>query len=216
MKKRNLSISNITGALIALLLVLQSPVSLANDPPQNIRFEGGLLVWDTVDGAVSYNVYALSAPVNGSGFYVDTVEDVTEYQTTFNGFYTVVAFFGGTPQEFSAITDAEIVDGGDGPRITGSRELFELLGPDPVIEEPNTDFRLSEVRTNRCTNMFAGESCAVMCDANVVSIATGGACRAASGIVLHERAIAGGYECLATADTDYVEVDAICLFPGNF
>ena len=40
----------------------------------NIRFEDGLLVWDEVDGAISYNVYALNAPVNGNGFYVGTVE----------------------------------------------------------------------------------------------------------------------------------------------
>jgi len=222
MKKSYVSISNIACALVAMLLILQSPHLLASDPPENIRFEDGLLRWDAVDDALSYNVYALNAPVNGNGFYVTTVEDALEFQTTFSGFYTVVAFFGGMPEEFSAITDSEIVEGGDGPLLNND-ELSALFTPAPATGNGSTGSGsfllglLSEVRTNRCTNVISGEGCAVQCDdIDEVSIATGGACRADSAIILHGRASIGGYECLATADAAYVEVDAICLFPDNF
>ena len=221
MKIPYLSISNIAAALIAMLLILQSPHLLASDPPENIRFEDGLLRWDAVDGAISYNIYALSSPVNGNGFYVTTVEDALEYQTTFSGFYTVVAFFGGAPEQFSAITDSELVEGGDGP-LLGFDELAAQFFSAPATDSGSTGDStillglLSEVRTNRCTDVITGEGCAVMCDDDEVSIATGGACRADSAIILHGRATNRGYECLATADAAYVEVDAICLFPDNF
>jgi len=199
--------SGVSGILVALFFAFQMPVLFASDPPENIRIEDDLLRWDPVEGAISYNIYATTTPVNGNGFYVTTVVDGTEFQPTFPSLYTVVSFFGGTPEEFSDVDAGEFVQFGDDPILT-SAELFELLFP-PVEQN-------SEVRTNRCTDIGSGQSCAVMCDADASWVATGGACRADSPIVLHQRAIGGGYECLATDETAYVEVDVICLRPEGF
>ncbi len=204
-----LSLSKILSVLVALFFVLQTPAVLASDPPENVRAEDGLLRWDSVDGAISYNIYALPLPVNGNGFYVTTVTDETEFQPTFRAFYSVVAFFGGSPAVFSDITAVDLVEVGEGPLLSG-QQIRELLDFGIPVR------RISEIRTNRCTNLSAGQSCTATCDASSNSIASGGACRADAAIVLHQQAVNGGYMCLATADTAYVEADAVCLFPDNF
>lgn len=210
-KKQNavLSVSRLLSFLVALLFVIQAPAILASDPPENVRVEDGLLRWDPMEGAISYNIYAFAFAVNGNGFYVSTVSDVTEFQPTFPALYTVVAYYGGNPEVFSDVNAADLVEAGDGPRLS-NQEIAQLLNFGTSTN------RTSEIRTNRCDNLFAGESCTVMCEANSNAIAAGGACRADSAIVLHQQSIDGGYVCLATADAGFVEVDAVCLFPETF
>ena len=81
MKNTYVSMSKIAGALVAMLLIIQSPHLLAEDPPENIRFEDGVLRWDAVDDAISYNIYVLSAPVNGNGFYAVSYTHLRAHET---------------------------------------------------------------------------------------------------------------------------------------
>ncbi len=203
-KYTGFSWKRIPVVLAAVLLVFQVTSSFAADSPENVRIEDGVLLWDPVDGAVSYNIYATTTLVNGNGYYVATVLNETEFQPTFKALYTVVAFYGGTPAVYSDIDAGQYVQWGDDPILTGE-EIFALLMP--------TMERNSEIRTNRCTDVSAWQGCTAMCDTSRNWVASGGACRAEGQIILHQRTKNGGYECLATSGTAYVETDVICLKP---
>ena len=172
----------------------------AVDPPENIRLEDGIILWDPVEDAVNYNVYLLTGPVVDNTVtprYVTTVEDVLEFRPTVNGFYTIVTVgVGDDGLEFSDVADGVTV------------ALSGLEENPPAVTIGN----VLEIRTVRCENVVAGGSCESQCS---FSLSTGGACRADAGVVLHQRALSSGYECISQNDTSFVEADAYCLSTGN-
>ena len=62
------------------------------DPPENIRIEQNLLVWDDVPGVTAYDIYFLSSDhPNANGTYFNTVVNANEYALNRQGVYTVVS-----------------------------------------------------------------------------------------------------------------------------
>lgn len=174
-------------------------------PVENVRVENNLLVWDpllvlTPDGYdTNYNIYLRGGQFPGAfgnyGIYVATVVGKTEFRPTLNGQYSVVASsFPDGIHRFSRLSDASIVD----------------FAYDTDTTPEFTTERFNEIRTNRCTDLSAGQSCSVACGASHSKHATGGACRAGSAVIVHQRARYDGYECITTSDTSYVEVDVFC------
>ena len=172
---------------------------LAVDPPENVRLEDNVLRWDPVANAINYNIYLLSGPVvdnSVSPLYVATVDNVLEFSPTMEGFYTVVAVVAGDMGlEFSNVADSGTV------AVTGSFVA-------PTIVEVN---RVLNIRSVRCDNVVAGGTCESQCAFTARSNPTGGACRADAGVVLHQRALINGFECISQSDTSFVEVDVYCL-----
>ena len=175
----------------------------AANPPENIRLEENVLRWDPVENAVNYNVYLLSGPVvdnTVSPRYVDTVDTILEFMPTMDGFYTVVSVVvGDNGLEFSNVAD-------------GLTVAFDGLGEGPTIVTINSAL---EIRTVHCDNVVAGGSCESQCPLASRINPTGGACRADTGVVLHQRAKINGFECISQNDTSFVEVDVYCLLTSN-
>lgn len=171
----------------------------AVDPPENIRLEDNVLRWDPVANAVNYNVYFLSGPVvdsTVSPLYATTVSDILEFRPTMDGFYTVVTVaLGDNGLEFSDVADGETV------AFSGTEQ-----GPTTV-----TINNALQIRTMRCDNVVAGGSCESQCPLPSRINPTGGACRADTGVVLHQRALINGFECISQSDTSFVEADVYCL-----
>ena len=189
-----------TILLLAVFSLGATGSVFAVDPPENIRLEDGIILWDPVEDAVNYNVYLLTGPVVDNTVtprYVTTVEDVLEFRPTVNGFYTIVTVgVGDDGLEFSDVADGVTV------------ALSGLEENPPAVTIGN----VLEIRTVRCENVVAGGSCESQCS---FSLSTGGACRADAGVVLHQRALSSGYECISQNDTSFVEADAYCLSTGN-
>ena len=192
--------------LILLLAVVSFGYAgsvIAVDPPGNIRLEDNVLRWDPVTNAVNYNVYFLTGPVvdtTVSPRYAATVDNILEFRPTMDGFYTVVTVaVGDSGLEFSNVADGATV------AVTG-------LGDGPATVRINNAL---QIRTVRCENVVAGDSCESQCPLASRINPTGGACRADAGVVLHQRAGINGYECISQTDTSFVEVDVYCLLTSN-
>ena len=194
-------VRRITLCALALLpTMLMSGAAHAVDPPTNIRIEQNVLLWDDVPGANKYNIYYFTHPsaedTGNSIQYRATVDGRNEYLPTEAGFYTVVTVGsnsqGGTA--FSDLTNSTVVEfnigGNQADAVTGD-QLFLI-------------------RTLRCNNTVTGSSCIAQCPTPRIYNATGGACRADTGTVLHQRARQSGFECIAQNDTSFVEVDVYC------
>lgn len=192
------SMRNLLICMLALLpALLFSGHAFAVDAPGNIRVEQNMLLWDDVDGASKYNIYFFNSSATGAnGDFVTTVADGTEFELSMAGFYTVVTI---TPSgEYSALDAVSRVEyNGDG------NEPFDPFGPSAP----------SEIRTQRCDNVVAGSSCTAKCVRQNNHAATGGACRANTGTVIHHRALQSGFECIAQNDTSFVEADVYCRRP---
>lgn len=177
----------------------------AVDPPQNIRIENNVLLWDEVENAVNYNIYFLDGPVvdnTQTPLYLETVDVGLEFNPnpTTDGFYTVVVVVvGDNGLEFSDVADGVVVP------FTGSSENVTTV----------TINNLHEIRSTRCDNVVAGGSCESRCSIGDRRVPTGGACRADTGVVLHQRALSDGFECISQNDTSFVEVDVYCLDASN-
>jgi len=175
----------------------------AVDPPENIRLEDNVLRWDPVENAVNYNVYFLTGPVVDNSvtpLYAATVDSVLEFRPTMDGFYTVVTVaVGDSGLEFSNVADGETV-------------AFTGAGMGPVTVSINNAL---QIRTMRCDNVVAGGSCESQCPLASRINPTGGACRADTGVVLHQRARTNGFECISQSDTSFVEADVYCLVTSN-
>ena len=175
----------------------------AVDPPENIRLEDNVLRWDPVENAVNYNIYLLSGPVvdnTVTPLYAATVENPLEFRPTMEGFYTVVTVaLGDTGLEFSNVADGETV------AFSGSGEGARIVTINDALE----------IRTVRCDNVVAGGACESQCPLPSRINPTGGACRADTGVVLHQRALINGFECISQSDTSFVEVDVYCLRTNN-
>ncbi len=189
--------STLSYALLLLLALfpLQGFAQEALPPAENVRVENGAIVWDAPTGIESiignarlkYNVYRASSTFS---IFVATVVDSTEFRPTLDDRYIVVPV---TFNRFGRNDEAAVVD-------------FDInVGLAPAL----TTLSNYEIRTNRCTNVALGESCAVSCGGNLRK-PTGGACRADGAVVVHSEARHDGYACLTTADTAYVEVDVFC------
>ena len=189
--------------LLAVVSLGHTGSVLAVDPPENIRLENNVLLWDPVENAVNYNVYFLSGPVvdtTVSPLYAATVTNVLEFSPTMNGFYTVVTVaLGDNGLEFSNVAD-------------GGTVAFNGPENGPTIVTINSAL---EIRTVRCDNVVAGGSCESQCPLPSRINPTGGACRADAGVVLHQRAKINGFECISQNDTSFVEADVYCLRTSN-
>lgn len=189
--------------LLAVFSLGHSGSIFAVDPPENIRLEDNVLSWDPVENAVNYNVYLLSGPVVDASvtpLYVATVDNVLEFSPTMDGYYTVVSVvLGDSGLEFSNVAD-------------GATVAFTGLGEGPTIVTINNDLEISTVR---CDNVVAGGSCESQCALQSRRNPTGGACRADTGVVLHQRALINGFECISQNDTSFVEVDVYCMNTSN-
>jgi len=184
-------IRNLLLCILALLpALLLSGHAYAVDPPANIRVEQNLLLWDDVAGSSKYNIYFFNSSATGAnGDFITTVVGANEFELSMAGFYTVVTV---TPDgEFSALNAVSRVE------FTGSSE------PKPV----------SEILTQRCENAVAGSTCTAQCATSNTYFASGGACRADTGTVIHHRALQTGFECIVQNDTSFVEADVYCLRP---
>ncbi len=139
-----------------------------------------------------YNIYIrYGQSSDATGGYIATVHGITEFRPSLDGYYSVVAGYSG---RFSNLSDAAIV------------HYKSDIDTTPGL----TTERFYEIRTNRCTDISAGQSCSVLCGAPRQKNVTGGACRADGAVIVHQRARYDGYECIATSDTNYVEVDVFC------
>lgn len=204
MKHDIFNIKYFTISCLTLCSVLFSSLSFATDSisaPQNIRIESTTLQWDSVEGATGYNIYILDQSERSDtnrGFYLATVSGLTEYRVSTLGFYTVVSILDIPNQRvlFSDIWDGQLVYFGG---LDSGQELVITRSPG------------FETRTRRCTNVVAAESCTATCADVLRKIPSGGACRADSGVVLHQRVRSDGYECITQQDTSFVEADVICL-----
>jgi len=189
--------------LLAVFSLGHTGSIFAADPPENIRLEDNVLRWDPVENAVNYNVYLLSGPVVDNSVtprYAATVNSVLEFRPTMDGFYTVVSVvLGDNGLEFSNVADGVTV-------------AFSGSGEGPTIVTINNAL---EIRTVRCDDVVAGGSCESQCSLASRSNPTGGACRADTGVVLHQRARINGFECISQSDTSFVEVDVYCLRTSN-
>lgn len=189
--------------LLAVFSFAYTGSAFAVDAPENIRLEDGVLRWDPVENAVNYNIYLLSGPVVNNSVsprYAATVENPLEYSPIFDGFYTVVTVAtGDNGLEFSNVAD-------------GGTVAFTGVAGGPTIVTVNS---VLEIRTMRCDNIVAGGTCASQCAFVSRSNPTGGACRADTGVVLHQRALINGYECISQQDTSFVETDVYCLSTSN-
>ena len=185
--------------LFAVLCLGQAGAALAVDPPENIRLEDGLLKWDPVEDAVNYNVYFLTGPVvdvTVTPRYVGTVDGPREFLPPMDGFYTVVTV---GIAEFSDVADGgtvAVTGRGDGPSTVTVNDALQI-------------------RSVRCENVVAGGACESQCPLASRINPTGGACRADAGVVLHQRALINGFECVSQSDTSFVEVDVYCLLTSN-
>ena len=193
-----------TSALLLCLLTFGvTGNSFAVDAPENIRLEGDVIRWDPVENAVNYNVYFLTRPVvdtRVSPMYVATVDNALEFTLTLEGFYTVVTVaMGDSGLEFSDVADGATVS------FNGSGNVPNVVTINNVLQ----------IRTTRCDNVVAGGSCESQCSFASRSNPTGGACRADTGVVLHQRAGTNGFECISQNDTSFVEADVYCLSTGN-
>ena len=194
----------ITALLFAVLCLGHAGGALAVDPPQNIRLEDGLLRWDPVANAVNYNVYFLSGPVvdvSVTPQYAGTVGDeAREFLPFMDGFYTVVTVGTGPDGlEYSDVADGETVavsGMGDGPSTVTVNDALQI-------------------RSVRCDDVVAGGACDSQCPLASRINPMGGACRADAGVVLHQRALINGFECISQTDTSFVEVDVYCLRTSN-
>lgn len=194
--------------LLAVFSLGHASSVFAVDPPQNIRIEGNVILWDEVENAVNYNVYFLEGPVvdtTQSPRYVDTVNFGLEFNLnpTTDGFYTVVTVaVGDNGLEFSDVADGIVVP------FSGSNENSTTVTVNNILE----------IRSVRCDNVVAGGSCQSQCPLaiGVRNIPTGGACRADAGVVLHQRALNDGFACISQNDTSFVEVDVYCLDVSRF
>ncbi len=177
----------------------------AVDPPQNIRIENNVLIWDEVENAVNYNIYFLTGPVvdtTQSPLYIETVDIGLAFSPnpTTDGFYTVVTVaVGDNGLEFSDVGDGVVVP------FTGSSENVTTVRINS----------LHEIRSVRCDNVVAGGSCESRCSIGDTRVPTGGACRADTGVALHQRALSDGFECVSQTDTSFVEADVYCLNVGS-
>lgn len=189
--------------LLSVLCLGNAGSVFAVDPPENIRLEDNVLRWDPVENAINYNVYLLTGPVvdnTVTPLYAATVDTVLEYSPTMEGYYTVVTVaLGDNGLEFSNVADGVTVD-------------FTGTGVGPEIVTINSALN---IRSVRCNGVVAGGSCESQCPFQSRSNPTGGACRADAGVVLHQRALINGYECISQSDTSYVEVDVYCLRTSN-
>lgn len=190
-------------SLLSMLLVLSvghiGSVH-AVDPPENIRSDNGVLLWDAVENALNYNVYFLTGAVVDNTVtprYVTTVGDIREFRPIVDGFYTVVANVQGDDGlEFSNVAESGTVS------FSGTSEV--------ALED------IFQLRSARCNNVVAGGSCAVGCPFLEKQIPTGGACRADAGVVLHQRARQESFACITQNDTSFMEVDVYCLDTTRF
>ena len=133
--------------------------------------------------------------------YVETVVDGLEFNPSEDGFYTIVAVgVGDNGLEFSDVGEGMVVP------VTGS-------DGNVLISTVNTIF---DVRSTRCGGVVAGGSCQSMCPITEGVLPTGGACRADAGVVLHQRALNNGFECISQNDTSFVEVEVYCLDISRF
>jgi len=182
--------------LVVVLFPIQGLAQEALPPVENVRVENGTIVWEPPENIIDiignrrlvYNIYR-SNP--SSTIFVATVTNSLEFRPSLSDNYLIVASDSGT--RFSPIDEATVVS-------------FSIdTTPQPAL----TTLSNYEIRTNRCTDLVAGESCAVSCGGNLRT-PTGGACRAEGTVIVHQRARHDGYECLTTADTLYVEADVFC------
>ena len=189
--------------LFAVLCLGQAGAALAVDPPENIRLEDGRLRWDPVANAVNYNVYFLSGPVvdvSVTPRYAGTVGEAREFSPFMDGFYTVVTVgVGPDGLEYSDVADGETV------AVTG-------MGDGPSTVTVNDAL---QIRSVRCDDVVAGGACDSQCPLASRINPMGGACRADAGVVLHQRALVNGFECISQSDTSFVEVDVYCLRTSN-
>jgi len=164
-------------ALLPALLI--SGHAYAVDAPANIRVEQNTLLWDGVAGASKYNIYFFASSSTGAnGDFITTVVDTNEFEPGMAGFYTVVTV---TPDgEYSALN-------------AGARVEFNF-GDEPE-PDPDTDKPISEIRTQQCENVVAGSTCTAQCAMSGDYLATGGACRADTGTVIHHRALQTDVYC---------------------
>ena len=188
--------------LLAVFSLGHAGSVFAVDPPQNIRIENNVLLWDAVDNALNYNVFFLTGPVvdnSQTPRYVTTVENVLEFRPTTDGFYTVVTVaVGDNGLDFSNIETGVIVAFTESGAGTETASVGRFL----------------EIRTASCDNVVAGGSCESQCSLTDARIPTGGACRADAGVVLHQRAQVNSFSCISQNDTSFVEVDVYCLNPS--
>lgn len=196
----NASVGPIRNLLLCLIVLLSAfPLSgyaQSVDAPENIRIEQNLLVWDNVVAATKYDVYLLSSTgLNANGTYLTTVVGANEYALSNEGIYTVVSVT--TDGEYSTLE-------------SGGRAVFNSESSEPT---PSTGNLISEIRTQRCDNAVAGSSCVAQCPLSSNYSATGGACRADTGTVIHQRARRTGFECIVQNDTSFVEADVYCRRP---
>lgn len=167
-------------------------------PVQNVRVENGLIIWDeqteiqTIIGnrRLVFNIYRVfPASTRNIASYIATISNNREFRPSVEGDYVVIA--SDSSSRFSRIDEATVV-----------RFFTEAINLTGIVRQSSY-----EVRTNRCTDVNAGQSCIVACG---FGLPTGGACRADGPTVLHARARNNGYECIATADTQFVETDVFC------
>lgn len=201
MNRETTALNKVRRAHVFLLLLMLFPLeSMAQEilpPVENVRVEDGAIVWEPPENILSiignrrlvYNIYRANPPY---AIYVATVSDALFFRPSLTDDYLVVASDSGS--RFSSIDEATVV-----------RFTF-----DTVVKPGLTTLSSYEIRTNRCTDMAAGQSCSVRCGNNNHLGPTGGACRADGAVVLHQRARHDGYECITTADTAYVEADVFC------
>ncbi len=202
---RNVRLMFLQASLLLIVIALNMMLStkaFALDPPENIRIDGGRLSWDAVPDANEYHLYYFERPVPSAsvvGNYVRLTGGTSWPLDIFNdpfGYYTVVAVRTddqSMPLEFSAVTDGEIV---------------AYLDP-TVTPAPNSDRFSIVVNTQRCDALVAGAGCVATCSTS--TIPTGGACRADTGVSVHQRALQNGYQCLTQQDVSFVEADVYCL-----
>ncbi len=168
----------------------------AVEPPANIRLEQNVLMWDAVDSVSKFDIYLLTnLGPNANGDYVATVVDANEYTLSSPGIYTVVS----------------ATDNGEYSTLDSSgRAVFDV---DNNESETVADNPVSEIRTQRCVNAVAGETCTAQCRTQAGYSATGGACRADTGTVIHHRALQAAFQCIVQNDTFFVETDIYCRRP---